>query len=103
MLATCKHKCQFRGRSVKPGETLDIAEREITDQVKSSFTFDVPPPVISEKAEETDPAGPAKNAKIPATELKRRLAERGIPFKGNASQKELEALYVQAHEPTELL
>lgn len=99
MLARCTHKCQFAGRSIKPGTVLEIAERDITDAVKASFAFDVPmkaveppkpPPVATLKDELTIP------------ELKTRLAEMGVPFKARDTRDVLEALYLSAHEPQEL-
>ncbi len=104
MKATCRLKCQFRGRSVKPGETFDIKENEIDDRVKNSFTFAEPDPVSvpSLASEPDDPDEQADKADLTIPELKRRLSEMGVPFKARDTRDVLEALYNQAHQPQEI-
>ena len=97
MLARCTHKCQFAGRSVKPGTVLEIAERDITDAVRASFAFDAPA-----KDAEASPKPKQPEGELTIPELKARLALMGVPFKARDTRDVLEALYLAAHEPQEL-
>lgn len=106
MIATCKHKCQFRGRSVKPGEVFAITTQEINDLVKNSFTITDYAPVVQTAPEApqgpTAPSTPPDNVDLTISELKRRLATMGVPFKARDTLDTLKALYNQAHQPQEI-
>jgi hypothetical protein len=88
MKALCTHKCFFRGRSIKPGEVIEITEAEAkTGIVGSSF------------ATEFDPtqAAPVKpDNGLTAENLRLRLTEMGIAFKARDDKATLEKLYTDA-------
>lgn len=86
MKLICKHKCFFNGRSVKPGDVVDISPALAeTDLVKASF-----------KAPEGDkPAEPGKpeGDELSPDEMKRRLTEWGVAFTARISKADLVKLY----------
>jgi hypothetical protein len=101
--AVCKRKCQFRGRTVKPGEEFDILPREATDLVRASFVlrgeqdWDAPAaPVATENAPAaTGPqSAPEDRSGLTIDELRRRLAEFGVAYKARDSRDTLMALYL---------
>ena len=100
MKAICKRKCQFRGRTVKPGEEFDILPREATDLVRASFVlrgeqdWDAPAaPVATENAPAA--TGPQEDRSgLTIDELRRRLAEFGVAYKARDSRDTLMALYL---------
>ena len=88
MIMTCHTKCFFLDRSIKPGQSIDVPEAMIdTDIVKSSFRKPESPEeqkAAAEAAQATDSAG-----ELSVAEMKRRLDEMGIKYKGNASREVL--------------
>ena len=88
MIMTCHSKCFFLDRSIKPGQSIDVPEAMLdTDLVKSSFRKPESPEeqkAAAEAAQATDSAG-----ELSVAEMKRRLDEMGIKYKGNASREVL--------------
>lgn len=100
MIAVCKLKCQFRGRTVHRGMEFDILPREVDDRVRASFvpssgTWDdlkMPDHAPGDDA----PEAPAPDAKDSLTndELRRRLTEMGVAFKARDGHATLMELYL---------
>ena len=88
MIMTCHTKCFFLDRSIKPGQSIDVPEAMIdTDIVKASFRKPESPDeqkAAAEAAQATAAAG-----ELSVAEMKRRLDEMGIKYKGNASREAL--------------
>ena len=88
MILICTKKCFLFDRSVKPGQPLDIPETMLnSDIVKSSFAK--PETVEAAKKAEQSAAAIEANAELSYDELKRRLDEIGVAYKGNASKEAL--------------
>lgn len=88
MIMTCHSKCFFLDRSIKPGQSIDVPEAMIdTDIVKASFRKPESPDeqkAAAEAAQATAAAG-----ELSVAEMKRRLDEMGVKYKGNASREAL--------------
>lgn len=88
MIMTCHTKCFFLDRSIKPGQSIDVPEAMIdTDIVKASFRKPESPDeqkAAAEAAQATAAAG-----ELSVAEMRRRLDEMGIKYKGNASREAL--------------
>lgn len=88
----CTKKCFYRDRSIKSGQAVNIPESDLNlDLVKSSF--DVPKTPEQAETAKASAAVAAEKARLPVSELKRRLDAMGISYKGNASRESLEAFY----------
>ena len=99
MIMTCTSKCFILDRSIKPGQSIDVPEAMIdTDIVKASFRKPESPDeqkAAAEAAQATAAAG-----ELSAAELKRRLDELGIGYKGNASKEALKQI-LAAHQASQ--
>lgn len=92
MQAVCRLKCFVRGRSIKPGEILDLTKAESKmDVFVSSFTIE---PDALAAAIAKKPA-PSADDELTVDELKRRLSEAGIPFKARDTKDELMAAWLK--------
>ena len=88
MIMICKNKCFVLDRSVKPGQSIDIPEAMLeSDVVKSSFQK--PQSAEEAKAAEESAAKTEASGELTVAEMKRRLDEMGIKYKGNASREAL--------------
>ena len=88
MIMTCHSKCFFLDRSIKPGQSIDVPEAMLdTDLVKASFAK--PETVEAAKEAEAAAAASVAGAELTYDELKRRLDEIGVAYKGNASKEAL--------------
>lgn len=88
MIMTCHTKCFFLDRSIKPGQSIDVPEAMIdTDIVKASFRKPESPDEQKAAAEAAQATAAAGELSVP--EMKRRLDEMGIKYKGNASREAL--------------
>lgn len=88
MIMTCHTKCFFLDRSIKPGQSIDVPEAMIdTDIVKASFRKPESPDEQKAAAESAQATAAAGELSVP--EMKRRLDEMGIKYKGNASREAL--------------
>ena len=88
MIMTCHTKCFFLDRSIKPGQSIDVPEAMIdTDIVKASFRKPESPDEQKAAAEAAQATAAAGELSVP--EMKRRLNEMGIKYKGNASREAL--------------
>lgn len=88
MIMTCHTKCFFLDRSIKPGQSIDVPEAMIdTDIVKASFRKPESPEEQKAAAEAAQAMAAAGELSVP--EMKRRLDEMGIKYKGNASRETL--------------
>jgi hypothetical protein len=88
MIMTCHTKCFFLDRSIKPGQSIDVPEAMIdTDIVKASFRKPESPDEQKAAAEAAQATAAAGELSVP--EMKRRLDEMGIRYKGNASREAL--------------
>lgn len=91
MILICKHKAFYKGRSIRPGEACDIPDDEIqSDRVKASF--ETPATAEAKKNAEAKLVQQEAARELSAAELKRRLDELGIPYKGNASKDALKQM-----------
>lgn len=88
MIMTCHTKCFFLDRSIKPGQSIDVPEAMIdTDLVKASFRKPESPDEQKAAAEAAQATAAAGELSVP--EMKRRLDEMGIKYKGNSSREAL--------------
>ena len=88
MIMTCHTKCFFLDRSIKPGQSIDVPEAMIdTDIVKASFRKPESPDEQKAAADAAQATAAAGELSVP--EMKRRLDEMGIKYKGNASREAL--------------
>ena len=88
MIMTCHTKCFFLDLSIKPGQSIDVPEAMIdTDIVKASFRKPESPDEQKAAAEAAQATAAAGELSVP--EMKRRLDEMGIKYKGNASREAL--------------
>ncbi|HRT05776.1 MAG TPA: hypothetical protein P5204_08760 [Kiritimatiellia bacterium] len=88
MIMTCHTKCFFLDRSIKPGQSIDVPEAMLdTDLVKASFRKPESPEEQKAAAEAAQATAAAAELSVP--EMKRRLDEMGIKYKGNASRETL--------------
>lgn len=96
MIMICTRKCFFLDKSVRPGTPVDIPDTLLdTDLVKSSFRAPEGKegPSAEAKAKELD-----EKADLTATELKRRLDQMGVAYRGNSSREALDKLYKEQVE-----
>ena len=92
MILICTQKCFFLDRTIKPGQPCDVPQALLgSDLVKASFAK--PETVEAAKAAEASADGIAAKTELSATELKRRLDDMGIAYKGNASREVLQNTY----------
>ena len=88
MIMTCHTKCFFLDRSIKPGQSIDVPEAMLdTDLVKASFAKPESPEEARAAAESAQ--ADAASGELTVAEMKRRLDEMGIKYKGNASREAL--------------
>lgn len=96
MILICKRKCFLMGRSINPGQSMDIPENLLSaDIVRSSFR--IPQEKEKEKAEDIA-RKEMERSKLAPDEIKRRLAEMGVAYRKNASPESLEKLYFEQVE-----
>lgn len=96
MILICKHKAYIAGRTFKKGDAWDVpADLVDTDVVKSSFIR----PETAEAAKQAEQKAQSneKAKELTATEIKRRLDELGIAYRGNASKEALQQI-LAAHQ-----